>query len=122
MFFGCRSAKSDFIFEEELKHFESTGLLTTLHTAFSRDQAQKVYVQHRIREAGATVARLILDEGAYVYVCGDGRQMAMDVHTALEDVLQAHGAATLKSEGKSACDKLAELSNHGVYVRDVWSP
>ena len=122
LFFGCRSATKDFIFQSELERFERDGLLTTLHTAFSRDQEKKVYVQQRIREAGASVARLVLEEGAYVYVCGDGQRMARDVHAALEDVLRTHGAACLAAEGKSAEQKLAELAQRGVYVRDVWSP
>ena len=79
-------------------------------------------MQQRIREAGASVARLVLEEGAYVYVCGDGQRMARDVHAALEEVLRTHGAARLAAEGKSAEQKLAALAERGVYVRDVWSP
>jgi|TARA_B110000208_G_C11777622_1_gene432653 sulfite reductase alpha subunit-like flavoprotein len=122
LFFGCRSSAKDYIFEAELARFESEGLLTKLHTAFSRDQATKVYVQHRLREAGAVLAQLILEEGAFIYVCGDGQRMAADVHRALEDVLAEHGKVCLAREGVSASEKLAALAERGAYVRDVWSP
>lgn len=73
-------------------------MLTELHTAFSREDPQakekkkdKVYVQHRMLEQGDRLARLLLQEGAYLYVCGDADNMARDVHQALRQLLAAHG-------------------------------
>lgn len=71
-------------------------MLTELHTAFSREdpakeKKHKVYVQHRMLEQGDRLARLLLQEGAYLYVCGDAENMARDVHQALRQLLAAHG-------------------------------
>ena len=110
LFFGCRSAKADFIYEGELQAALRAGTLTRLHTAFSRDAKQKVYVQHRLAEAGAEVAALI-EAGGWVYVCGDAKAMARDVHAALRALLggDAGGDAALKA-----------LADGGRYHKDVW--
>jgi sulfite reductase (NADPH) flavoprotein alpha-component len=89
--------------------------LTRLDLAFSRDQAEKVYVQHRLREHGAELCRW-LEGGAYIYVCGDAKNMAGDVETALVDVLTTHGG--LSAAG--ARNHLKELRRAGRYQRDVY--
>ena len=74
LYFGCRNKAQDYIYQEELEAWEEDGLLT-LYTAFSRDQAEKRYVTHCLRETGAQVWQL-LDQGAHLYVCGDAKMMA----------------------------------------------
>lgn len=78
----------------------------------------QVYVQDLIREDGASLAPLILKQGAYVFVCGDGMSMAKEVHAVLQEVLVAHG-------GLSQADAAAELTRMAQqdkrYVRDIWS-
>ena len=69
LFFGCRSIKEDYIYQEEFEGFKDEGVLSDLQVAFSRDQAQKVYVQHKLKEVGATVWSLLEKQG-YFYVCG----------------------------------------------------
>ena len=69
LFFGCRHQSEDFIYEEELKDYHQEGVLSELSLAFSRDQAQKVYVQHKLAEFGKTLWELLESQG-YFYVCG----------------------------------------------------
>ena len=112
LFFGNPHGETDYLYRGELEDYAAAGLLTRLDTAFSRDQAEKVYVQHRIREHGQNVWRW-LEDGAHVYVCGDAKRMAADVDQALQDVIQEHGGR----EGKPF---LAELAKSGRYQRDVY--
>ena len=111
LFFGCRSKDHDFIYREELERFEASGALTSLRVAFSREGPNKVYVQHLISEKSAELARLIVEENASVYICGDARAMARDVHSALRDALGggATGDAVLK-----------EMAESGRLQKDVW--
>ena len=83
--------------------------------AFSRDQAEKVYVQDRIRAQGADVWAW-LQRGAYVYVCGDAKNMANDVDTALIDVIETHAGVTRDE----AAAELKNLRRDGRYQRDVY--
>lgn len=69
LYFGCRRQDEDYIYEDELKKFKDDGALTKLYVAFSRDQAQKVYVQHLLSENGEEIWN-ILDQGGHLYVCG----------------------------------------------------
>ena len=74
LYFGCRNKAQDYIYQSELEGWEEEGLLT-LYTAFSRDQQEKRYVTHCLRETGAEVWQL-LEQGAHLYVCGDAKMMA----------------------------------------------
>ena len=91
------------------------GTLSRLTTAFSRDQASKVYVQHRIAEHGAELFRW-LEEGAHLYVCGDAERMAPDVDEALRQVIAAHGGRS----ADAAADYLLDLKRARRYQRDVY--
>jgi sulfite reductase (NADPH) flavoprotein alpha-component len=115
LFFGEQHAASDFYYRDELQGMQRDGLLTEMSLAFSRDQAQKIYVQDRIREQGAELWRW-LQEGAQVYVCGDASHMAKDVDQALRQVAQFHGG--LGSE--SAADYWRQMSEQKRYLRDVY--
>ena len=112
LFFGDRNAREDFLYQLDWARYRKQGLLTRMDVAFSRDQADKVYVQDRLREHAEELARWIND-GAYLYVCGDAEQMAPDVHAALVEVLEQAGAA----DGEAA---LKELKRAGRYQRDVY--
>lgn len=117
LFFGCRHEKEDYIHREYLEQCASSGVLTTLDACFSRDGANKVYVQHRIAARAAEVFEL-LDKGANLYICGDAKHMAKDVEaTLVKDVLQ--GAGGMSAEQATA--KLAELASRDRYHKDVWS-
>ncbi len=115
LFFGCRRPEEDFLYEDELKAAEADGLVT-LHTAFSRQTSERVYVQDLIRKERAAVWDL-LEKDAVVYVCGDGAGMEPDVKRAL---------IKLYAEEKDVSFEEAEiwmdtLSKDGRYVLDVWA-
>jgi NADPH-ferrihemoprotein reductase len=107
LFFGCRSRKADYIYEEELAAYLEAGALTALHVAFSREGPKKVYVQHHLEREGPAVAAALAHPRACVYVCGDAKAMAKDVHAALAAALG--GEAALKT-----------LADEGRYQKDVW--
>jgi len=115
LFFGNTRRELDFLYRGELEGYLRKGALARLDTAFSRDQGHKVYVQHRIREQGAELWRWLQD-GAYIYVCGDAQRMAKDVDDALKEVVATHGAV---GAGKAA-EYVAGLAKAGRYARDVY--
>lgn len=115
LFFGERRRATDFLYGDEIAAWQRDGLLTRLDLAFSRDQADKVYVQHRLRERGPKVWAWLQD-GAHVYVCGDAKAMARDVDSALATIVAEHGAM----DAGAAKTYLAGLARAGRYQRDVY--
>jgi sulfite reductase (NADPH) flavoprotein alpha-component len=115
LFFGEQRRAANFYHEKEMADYSASGLLTRFDTAFSRDQASKIYVQHRIRECGAEVWSW-LNDGAYLYVCGDAERMAPDVDAAIHAVVEEHGAVS--KEG--AAEYVANLRTQKRYRRDVY--
>jgi sulfite reductase (NADPH) flavoprotein alpha-component len=115
LFFGERHRATDFYFEDQFAAMRADGLLTELSLAFSRDQPEKIYVQHRMLEQGAALWAW-LQEGACLYVCGDGSFMARDVEAALITIGQRHGG--LSSE--AAQEYLRALRAQSRYLRDVY--
>lgn len=116
LYFGCRHKAEDYIYEDELAKYTGDGTLTKLHTAFSRDQAHKIYVQHMMRDHMSEIHKM-LDAGGHVYVCGDARNMAHDVDAALKEVMMKEGGM----EESAAVDYLKRLRSRGRYSCDVWS-
>lgn len=115
LFFGSRSAVADFLYGAEFTAMAEDGLLARLDCAFSRDQADKIYVQHRMREQGAEIYAW-LAEGAHVFVCGDEHAMAGDVDRALHEIVAEHGALS----ADAAAAYVDELRSSGRYARDVY--
>jgi len=93
LFFGHQRSDYDFFYQDELNAMKTSGLLTRLSLAWSRDGAKKFYVQDRMREVGRELWTW-LAEGAHVYVCGDAKRMAKDVERALVDIVAQFGART----------------------------
>ncbi len=114
LFFGDQRRASDFLYEEELCAYRRDGLLTRLDTAFSRDQEDRVYVQHRMRESSAELWSW-LEDGASLYVCG-AASMARDVDAALAAIIARQGGRSL-GEAKAY---LATLARDKRYLRDVY--
>ena len=115
-YFGCRN-EDDYLYKDQLQTFLSNGTLHMLEVARSRVTAEKFYVTHILKEHGKELARLLLNDGAYVYVCGDGNQMAKDVNNALMQALIEHGGLT----EALAIEKIASLKLKRRYVLDIWS-
>ena len=114
LFFGEQYAATDFYYREQLQAWEASGHLR-LDTAFSRDQAQKIYVQQRMLEHGAQLWQW-LEAGAYFYVCGDAQRMAKDVDAALRAVVAEHGGM----DAAQAAAYVEGLSKAKRYRRDVY--
>ena len=115
LFFGEQRAASDFYYRDELEAMQAQGYLQRLDTAFSRDQPEKIYVQHRMLEHGAQLWAWLQD-GAHFYVCGDASRMAKDVDAALRRVVEDHGG--LATEDADAY--VAAMAREKRYVRDVY--
>ncbi len=115
LFFGDQRAATDFLYREELADLMRAGVLTRLDTAFSRDQAEKIYVQHRMLENAAELFAW-LEQGAHVYVCGDATRMAKDVDAALHTVIERGGGKT----SEQAAAYVQQLKAAKRYCRDVY--
>lgn len=115
LFFGGRHRDRDLLYGDELTEMERDGHLTRLDLAFSREQAEKIYVQTRMREQGKQLYGWLRD-GAHFYVCGDAQHMAGDVDHALHEIVAEHGG--LSEDG--AADYVDELKRDKRYLRDVY--
>ncbi|MFB9137288.1 assimilatory sulfite reductase (NADPH) flavoprotein subunit [Vibrio olivae] len=115
LFFGDRTFTQDFLYQVEWQKYLKSGILSQLDVAFSRDQKEKVYVQHRILENAEQVWQWIQD-GAYIYVCGDATHMAKDVHEALIEVAVNHGNLARED----AEEFINNLRKEKRYQRDVY--
>lgn len=114
LFFGEWNQDYDFFYQEEWEYFKTRGNLR-LEIAFSRDQTHKVYVQHKMYEQGREFYDW-LENGAYLYICGDARSMAKDVDAALHQLLQEHG----NKHPTEAKDYVKRLRQQKRYLRDVY--
>ena len=117
LFFGDQKKTTDFLYESEFAEMQRTGLLTRFDTAFSRDQAEKIYVQNRMQENGAEFWKW-LQEGAYFYVCGDAKRMARDVHQMMIAIAQEHGGLTPEAAKEYIEVTLAKTEKR--YLKDVY--
>lgn len=115
LIFGNQTFTEDFLYQQEWQDYAKQGLLNRYHFAWSRDQQQKIYVQDKIREQAETLWQW-LQQGAYLYVCGDANKMAKDVEQALLDVISQQGNLT----EEQAEDYLADLREEKRYQRDVY--
>lgn len=115
LFFGDQCRATDFLYQDTLEGWQKDGHLTRLDLAFSRDQAEKIYVQNRMQEC-ATELWAWLQEGAHFYVCGDASRMAKDVDAMLHTVAETAGG--LGKEG--AAEFMQKLKSEKRYQRDVY--
>ena len=115
LFFGDQKRTTDFLYEDQIMDWQRRSVLHRLDTAFSRDQADKVYVQHRMLENAAELWQW-LGEGAHFYVCGDAKRMARDVEDALLRIAVEQGGKS----PETAKPWLAGLAKAGRYQRDVY--
>jgi cytochrome P450 / NADPH-cytochrome P450 reductase len=115
LFFGCRHPDQDFIYADELKAFEQGGI-TELHTAFSRAEGTKTYVQHLVTAQKERVWSL-LEQGAIIFVCGDGGKMEPDVKAALVAIYREQKGAAAEAGQRW----IEDLGTRNRYVLDVWA-
>lgn len=115
LFFGDQHRENDFLYEQEIMDMNASGLLNRLDLAFSRDQDEKVYVQHRMEENGKDLYGT-LEEGGYFFVCGDATHMAQDVEIALHNIIKNHSGL----DSDAAAEYVNHLKRERRYVRDVY--
>ena len=115
LFYGDRRFRTDFLYQVEWQRWLQDGVLTRMDVAFSRDTANKVYVQHRMMEKSADLYAWLQD-GATVYVCGDKDHMAKDVHETLIAIVEKEGGRSREA----AEAFIADLQQQGRYLRDVY--
>ncbi|KAM7001404.1 NADPH--cytochrome P450 reductase [Ammospiza nelsoni] len=117
LYYGCRHEREDYLYREELARFQKEGVLTQLNVAFSRDQAEKVYVQHLLKKNKENVWKLVNEGMAHIYVCGDARNMARDVQNTFYEIVSEFG----NMSQPQAVDYVKKLMTKGRYSLDVWS-
>lgn len=115
LFFGDQKRSTDFLYQEQLEGWVADGHLARLDLAFSRDQAEKIYVQNRMLENAAELWAW-LDSGAHFYVCGDASRMAKDVDAALHQVAEVAGGLSQEA----AAEYIRKLKSEKRYQRDVY--
>ena len=115
LFFGDQHYVTDFLYQTEWQQWLENGTLTRMDVAFSRDTEEKVYVQHRMIEKSHELYQWIVN-GAVVYVCGDEKNMAADVHQTLITILEEEG----KISREEATEQLLDMQKHNRYLRDVY--
>ncbi|XP_005109646.1 NADPH--cytochrome P450 reductase [Aplysia californica] len=115
LYFGCRNKANDFIYQDEMEDYVKQGVLK-MHTAFSRDQAQKVYVQHLLDQNHQEIWD-VLNNNGHLYICGDAKNMAREVHSMIVKILTTKGEMSTEA----AEDYIKKLQSKGRYSADVWS-
>jgi sulfite reductase (NADPH) flavoprotein alpha-component len=115
LFFGDQHFTTDFLYQTEIQSWAQTGVLTRVNTAFSRDQQEKVYVQHKMNRHAAELFRW-LDAGAHIYVCGAKHPMSLDVEETILDIIKEQGKRT----AAQAAAYLEDLKETGRYLKDVY--
>jgi len=117
LFFGDQSEKTEYYYKDEIEGWMDSGDLYRFTTAWSRDQEEKIYVQHRLKEHGAEVWEWF-EKGAYFYICGDKTYMAKDVHRALIEIAMEHGGMS-EEEGTHFIEQTM-MREQKRYLRDVY--
>jgi sulfite reductase (NADPH) flavoprotein alpha-component len=115
LFFGDQHFTTDFLYQTEIQDWVKTGVLTHIHTAFSRDQKEKVYVQHKMQKHSAELYHW-LESGAHVYICGAKEPMSVDVENTLLSIIQQEGGKS-SAQAESYLD---ELKENGRLLKDVY--
>ena len=115
MFFGDQHFVTDFLYQSEIQNWKDTGLLTRVNVAFSRDQQEKVYVQHKMEKHGEEFFNW-LKAGAGIYVCGAKSPMSEDVEKTILDIISQYG----NQSRENAEAYLNELKESGRYHKDVY--
>ncbi len=115
LFFGEQHFVTDFLYQTEIQSWLETGVLSKVNVAFSRDQKEKIYVQHKMLEEGASFFEWI-DSGAFLYICGSKVPMSIDVENSLLKIIRKHG----NRSQEEAIQYLDDMKEDGRYLKDVY--
>ena len=116
LYFGCRREGEDYLYRDELDRYLQTGALSSLKVAFSRQQSEKVYVQHKVKEDGKELWELLHFYNGHFYICG-GTSMGRDVVAALQEAVVTHGNMAEDAAGRY----IREMQAQGRLVQELWS-
>lgn len=116
IYYGARKEATEYIYKEELQSYEAIGVLK-MHTAFSRDQARKIYVQHRIAEDYKQVYEYLVEHNGAFFVCGSSRNVPEDIYAAMKEVMMKGGSMG-EDDAEAA---LSSLKMDGRYTVEAWS-
>lgn len=116
LFYGCRYSDKDFLFKKEMYEHVKSGLLQKLFTSFSRESDKKMYVQDNIIKNGAEIVNKILSKDALIFVCGDAKNMMVEVKSAIISCLAKHGTMEIKE----AEEYVADMFKSNRYIQDIW--
>ena len=117
LYFGCKKRKLDYIYQDEIEAFQKSKDISYLRSAFSREQDQKVYVQHLLEEDAEKIWDMVDSKGAHIYVCG-GTKMGQDVNTTFRNIAMKVGGV----ENEDAARKYYEnLVSNGRFVQELWA-
>merc|ERR1712154_2867 len=117
LFFGCRHPNKDYLYKNDWNQFLENGVLNNLFVAFSRYDDNKVYVQHLLRENSSLISNMILNDNAYIFVCGDASRMAKDVENAIIELVALHSKMSI-IESKKYIEKMKTSNRYNI---DVWN-
>lgn len=116
LYFGCKNRVDDFIYSDELNQYEKDSILNEMHLAFSREQDEKVYVQHLLQKNAKRTWEMINEGGAYVYVCG-GVKMGQDVSETIRKIVAQYGDRSTTDAKKY----VEEMTSNGRFVQELWA-
>ncbi|KAE8416386.1 hypothetical protein BDV36DRAFT_284532 [Aspergillus pseudocaelatus] len=114
LFFGCRNRRDDFLYEEELTESDPRNRLRVI-VAFSRETEKKVYIQHKLHESAVLVNQLV-DQGTYIYICGDGARIAREVKAELGHIIAEQRGMAREEEDRV----IKSIKDQGRYQKDIW--
>ena len=117
LFFGCRHPQKDYLYEDEWRRFQDDGVLDELFVGFSRYYEHRVYVQHLLKENSALISNMILNDDAYVFVCGDASKMAKDVESTIIELIALHSKMSLIESTKY----VQNMKDAEKYNIDCWN-
>ncbi len=116
LFYGCRHKAKDYIFGDELEEYFKEGVLTELRPAFSRDQKEKIYVQHRMLQVKERIYDDLINKNGYFYMCGQAGQLELDVRNAVISSFEAGGKMS-RGDAEKLFEKFEE---EGRYCRELY--
>ena len=124
LFFGCRHKERDYLYQQELEQFLSSGVLSRLCVSFSRDPVEELqnsprakYVQDNLRRHSTEVAQLVFEKGAVVYICGDAGNMARNVYDTFLEIVKEYKAIDITEARK----EMMKLHENKQYLEDIWT-
>lgn len=126
LYYGCRHENHDWLYQSEMKSLKQSGIINLLRIAFSRDEGKSTkYVQDELKNDAETICKMIIDDAASIFICGDGNAMAKDVQKVLIEILTdhkfIHSSSSKDDAIKMATNYVEEMKSKEKLLLDIWS-